>query len=149
MVESRTQGSRPRPRTPKESEAKDSPSEDRPSRSQGQECSRPRTQEQVFSKKKFFKNCFSGEKGLKILFQEISNCGKQKKVFANFPRGFWRFPKKFQRFKKQCCPRAEDRAIFEDLRLRGQGQELQNDCVLEDSTSGQNPRNSNNLASKC
>ena len=25
---------------------------------------------------------------------------KTKKVFANFPRGFWRFPTKFQRFKK-------------------------------------------------
>ena len=23
---------------------------------------------------------------------------KTKKVFANFPRGFWRFPTKFQRF---------------------------------------------------
>ena len=38
--------------TKKKSEAKDSLSEDRPSRSQGQECSRPRTQPQVFSKKK-------------------------------------------------------------------------------------------------
>ena len=25
---------------------------------------------------------------------------KTKKVFTNFPRGFWRFPTKFQRFKK-------------------------------------------------
>ena len=41
-VESRTQGSRPRPRTQKKSEAKDSLSEDRRSRGQGQECSRPR-----------------------------------------------------------------------------------------------------------
>ena len=41
-VESRTQGSRPRPRTQKKSEAKDSLSEDRHSRGQGQECSRPR-----------------------------------------------------------------------------------------------------------
>ena len=47
---------------------------------------------------------------------------KIKKVFANFLRGFWRFPTKFQLFKKYCCPRAEDRAIFEDLRLRGQSQ---------------------------
>ena len=54
-VESRTQGSRPRPRTQKKSEAKakDSPSEDRTSRGQG-----PRTQAQVFSKKKVFKNFF-------------------------------------------------------------------------------------------
>ena len=43
-VESRTQGSRPRPRTQKKSEAKakDSLSEDRTHRDQGQECSRPR-----------------------------------------------------------------------------------------------------------
>ena len=55
-VESRTQGSRPRPKTQKKSEAKvkDSLSEDRHSRGQGQECSRPRprTLEQVLSKKK-------------------------------------------------------------------------------------------------
>ena len=58
-VESRTQGSRPRPRTQKKSEAKDSLSEDRTSRGQGQECSRPRTQAQAFSqKKKVFKNFF-------------------------------------------------------------------------------------------
>ena len=47
-MESRTQGSRPRPRTPKKSEAKDSLSEDRTSRGQGQpfrgqNLSRPRT----------------------------------------------------------------------------------------------------------
>ena len=47
-VESRTQGSRPRPRTQKTSEAKDSLSEDRHSRGQGQPfrgqtLSRPRT----------------------------------------------------------------------------------------------------------
>ena len=43
-MESRTQGSRPRPRTQKKSEvkAKDSLSEDRHSRGQGQQCSRPR-----------------------------------------------------------------------------------------------------------
>ena len=51
---------------------------------------------------------------------------KAKKVFANFPRGFCSFPTKFQRLKKHCCPRAEDWAIFEDLRLRGQGQGLEN-----------------------
>ena len=49
-VESRTQGSRPR--TQKKSKAKDSLSEDRRSRGQEQECSRPRTQAQVLSKKK-------------------------------------------------------------------------------------------------
>ena len=53
-VESRTQGSRPRPKTEKKSEAKvkDSLSEDRHSRGKGQECSRPRTLAQVLSKKR-------------------------------------------------------------------------------------------------
>ena len=61
-VESRTQGSRPRPRTQKKSEAKakDRLSEDRHSRGQGQECSRPRTQPQVFCKKKGLQKSFSG-----------------------------------------------------------------------------------------
>ena len=52
-VESRTRGSKPRPRTQQKSEAKamDSLSEDRPSRGQGQDSSkpRPRTQAQAFS----------------------------------------------------------------------------------------------------
>ena len=78
-VESRTQGSRPRPRTQKNFEAKD-----RPSRGQGQA---PRTQTQVFSKKKVFK----------IFFQAI-------KVFKNFFSGdlYLRKPKKrsLQIFRK-------------------------------------------------
>ena len=63
-VESRTQNSRPRPRTQEKSEAKDSISEDRPSLGQGQECSRlrPRTEDTAASvlQKKVFKNFFSG-----------------------------------------------------------------------------------------
>ena len=51
-MESRTQGSRPRPRTQKSFEDK---TKDRPSRGQGQ---RPRTQTQVFSKKKRFSKFF-------------------------------------------------------------------------------------------
>ena len=62
-VESRTQGSRQRPRTQKKFEAKDSLSEDRTSRGQGHECSRPRprtedTGASVLLKKKVFKNIF-------------------------------------------------------------------------------------------
>ena len=61
-VESRTQGSRPRPRTQQNSEAKakDTLSEDRHSRGQGQECSRPRTKDTAASvlKKKFSKKLF-------------------------------------------------------------------------------------------
>ena len=63
-VESRTQGSRPRPRTQKNFEAKD-----KPSRGQGQGT---RTQAQVFSKKKVFKK----------IFQVISKLGLQKKFQA-------------------------------------------------------------------
>ena len=69
-VESRTQGSRPRPRTPKKSEAKakNSLSEDRTSRGQGQKClrPRPRTKDTGASvlqkrKKKGPQNFFSGD----------------------------------------------------------------------------------------
>ena len=57
----------------KKSEAKDSPSEERRSQGQGQECSRPRprTQKQVFSKKKGHPKIFSGDlqkKGLQNFF---------------------------------------------------------------------------------
>ena len=80
-VESRTQGSRPRTQKKSETKAKDSPS-----RGQG-----PRTQAQVFSKKKKkIAKIFSGDLQLR----------KTKNVFANFPRGFWRFPTRFQRYKK-------------------------------------------------
>ena len=65
-VESRTQGSRPRPRTQKKFEAKDSLSEDRPSRGQGQECSRPRPRtkdrrKRSPKKKKGLQKYFSGD----------------------------------------------------------------------------------------
>ena len=64
-VESRTEGSRPRPRTQKKSEAKDSLSENRPSRGQGQECSRPwpRTKDTATSvlQKRRSSNFFSGD----------------------------------------------------------------------------------------
>ena len=105
-MESRTQGSRPRPRTQKDFEAK---AKDRPSRGLGQG---PRTQTQVFSKKKGLQNFFqtisrerssknfSGEKGLqKFFFRRSLLEETKKKVFAEFPQGFWRFPTKFQRFK--------------------------------------------------
>ena len=49
---------------------------------QGQECSRPRTQAQVFCKKK----------GLHKKFLSDLQKRKTKMVFAKFPRGFWQFP---------------------------------------------------------
>ena len=82
-VESRTQGSRPRPRIQKKSEAKakDSLSEDRHSRGQGQECSRPRTQAQVLSKKK--------KKVFTKIFQAISTKKCFPKHFSSAPQNFY------------------------------------------------------------
>ena len=111
-MKSRTQGSRPRPKIqknprsrPRTALPRTDPLEakDRNARGQGQG---PRTQAQVFSQKKVFKK-FSGDL-------------QQKRL----PKFFFRRPTKFQQFKKRCCPRAEDRATFEDLRPRGQGQGL-------------------------
>ena len=84
-MESRTQGSRPR--TQNKSKAKDSFSEDRPSPGQGQKFSmpKPRTKEQVFSKKNFFQINFSGD---------LQNCGviiplwMQYRIYG-FPDFFW------------------------------------------------------------
>ena len=84
-MESRTQGSRPRPRTQKKSEAKDSLSEDRYSRGQGQECSRPRprtkdTSASALQKKK-------KKKGLPKIFRAISKKKRSsQKFFKRSPR---------------------------------------------------------------
>ena len=107
---------------------KDSPSENRPSRGQGQECSRPRprkidTSASVVQKKRLSKFFFrqsqkkTKKKGLQNFFQVFSS---KKRLSKNF---FMRYAK-VQQFKKKCCPRAEDRAIYEDLRHLGQGQGL-------------------------
>ena len=127
-VESRTQGSRPRPRTQKKSEAKakDSLSEDRHSRGQGQECSRPRPRTKDTSasalqkKKKGLHKNFSGDLQKKGLHKNFSS-DLHKKTFS---KKFFKRSAKFYQLKKYCCPRAEDRPIFEDLRPRGQGQGL-------------------------
>ena len=94
-VESRTQGSRPRPRTQKKSEAKakDSLSEDRYSRGQGQECSRPRTQAEVLSKlkKKVFTKIFQAIQKKKVfskIFQAISTKKRFPKNFSSAPQNF-------------------------------------------------------------
>ena len=112
-MESRTQSSRPRPRTQKNSRPRTAFSrtdtleaKDRNARGQGQG---PRTQAQVLSKKK--------KKVFTKIFQAIST----KKTLS---KKFFKRYTKFQQFKKYCCPRAEDRPIFEDLRPRGQGQGL-------------------------
>ena len=105
---------------------------------QGQTLSRPRprTQTQVFSKKKVFKNFFqaiSKKRSSKIFFQAISTWGNQKKVFAVFPQGFWRFPTKFGRFKNSAIlePRTGQfswtwgfEATAKDFKMCSRGQEL-------------------------
>ena len=128
-VQSRTQGSRPRPRTQKNPRPRPRTAfprtdtleaKDRNARGQG-----PWTHAQVLSKKKkkglqkFFSGDLQKKKGLhKNLSSDL-----HKKTFS---KKFFKRSTNFEQFKKYCCPRAEDRAIFEDLRPRGQGQGLQN-----------------------
>ena len=105
-VESRTQGSRPRPRTQKNPRPRIDPLE---AKDQGhrRKCS-PKKKVfknffQAISKKKGLQKFFSGEKGLqKIFFRRSLLEETTKKIFANFPQDFWRFPTKFQRFKNSA-----------------------------------------------
>ena len=95
-VESRTHGSRP---GPKAGLPRTDPLV--------AECSRPkpRTQALVFSKKRVFKKIFQAiskkqkqknkERGLQTIFSGDLRKRKIRKIFANFPRGFWLFPSKF------------------------------------------------------
>ena len=89
-MESRTRGSRPRPRTQKKPRTRPStalpktdPLEAKNKNTRGQG---PRTQAQVFSKKKVFK-----------FFIRRTPKQENKKIFANFLRGFWRFPTQFSK----------------------------------------------------
>ena len=78
-VESRTQGSRLRPKTQKKSEVKDSLSEDRHSRGQGQECSRPRTKDTSASALQKKKKKRSSQKFFR---RSPKNEKKKRKVFT-------------------------------------------------------------------
>ena len=139
-MESRTQGSGPRPRTQKNFEAK---AKDRPSRGQGhkRKCSLKQKQKKGLQKlylgerssKKFFRR----KRSSKIFFQAISTWGNQKRSFADFPQGFWRFPTKFQRFKNSAVLEPIQ-GNFRGLVLRLRGQGLQN--VF--STTSSRPRTS-------
>ena len=73
------------------------------------------------NKKKGLHKNFSGvlqkKKGLhKNFSSDLHKKTFSKKLFKRFT--------KFSPFKRYCCPRAEDRPIFEDLRPRSQGQGL-------------------------
>ena len=116
-MESRTQGSRPRPRTQKKSEAKDSLSEERHFRGQGQECTTKIFQ--AISKKK-------KKKVFTKIFQAIST--KQR-----FPKNFSSAPQNFNDSKNSAVlePRQANFRGLEASRPRPRTSK----CVLKDSTS--------------
>ena len=139
-MESRTQRSRPRTQKKSEAKGKDSLFEGRPSRGQGQECSRPRprTQAQVFSKKKVLKNFFqaiSKKNVFKIFFLAFSS----KKRLLKF---FFRRSTNFQQFKKSAVlePRTANFRGLEASRSRTSKCVLEAKVVLEDSASVRNTR---------
>ena len=117
-VESRTQGSRPRPRTQKKSEAKDSLSEDRHSRGQGQECSRPRTKDTSASalqnkkKKKGLHKNFSGDLKKKKVFTKIFQVISTKKRFL---KNFSSAPQNFNNSKNTAVLEPRGQANFRGL----------------------------------
>ena len=94
---------------------------------QGQTLLRPRTgmleakdtSASVLRKKRSSKIFFtrSQKKKSSKVFQAFSN----KKRFL---KSFFQAIYKISTIQKKCCPRAEDRAIFEDLRPRGKGLDL-------------------------
>ena len=77
-------------------------------------------------KKKVLQKLFQAKKVFKNFFPAISTWGNQNKGLCRFSARFKAFSNKISAIKKWCCPRAEDRAIFEVLRLGGQDQGLQN-----------------------
>ena len=126
-VESRTQGSRPGPRTQEKSEAKakDSLSEDRNSRGQGQECSRPKTKDTSAS---------ALQKKKKGLHKNFSSDLQKKR----FPENFSSAPQNFTNSKNSASS-SRGQAIFRGLeasRPRTSKCVLEAKDVLEDSTSG-------------
>ena len=123
-VESRTQGSRPRPRTQKNPRPRTAfprtdtlEAKDRNARGQGQG---PRTQAQVLSKKK---------KVFTKIFQAFSKKKKKKKVFTKI---FQAISTK-TRFPKNSSSRGQ--ANFRGLEA-SRPRPRTSKCVLEDSTSG-------------
>ena len=138
-VESRTQGSRPRPRTQKTSEAKDSLSKDRHSRGQEQECSRPRTKDtsasalkKKRSSQKFFKRSLKKRSSQKFFRQS-----PQKNVFQKIFQALH----KILTIQKILLSLNQGQANFRGLeasrpRPRTSKCVLEAKDALEDSTSG-------------
>ena len=143
-VESRTQGSRPRPRTQKKSEAKvkDSLSEDRHSRGQGQECSRPRprtkdTSASALQKKKGLHKNFSGD-------LQINKTRSSQKFFKRSPlknvfQKIFQALHKILTFQKIVLSSSREQANFRGLEASrprtSPSRPRTSKCVLEDSTS--------------
>ena len=130
-VESRTQGSRPRPRTQKdfEAKAKTDPLEAKAKNTDASVLLKKKRSSKIFFrrfKKKVFKIFFQVKNVSKNFFQAICILGETKKRSLQI---FRKVSGVFQRNfngSKIVLSLSEDRAIFEDLRLRGQSQELQN-----------------------
>ena len=72
-------------------------------------------------KKGLHKNFSSDLPKKKRSSQKFFKRSPQKNVFQ---KNFSSASQNFNNSKKKCCPRAEDRPIFEDLRPQGQGQGL-------------------------
>ena len=127
-VESRTQGSRPRPRTQKKSETKvkDSPSKDRPSQAQRQECSRLRPRTKDTGDKRSPKN-----RSKNFFFQAISNKTKnfqaisKKTVFKNIFQAIY----KILTIQKIVLPLSRGQGNFRGLEA---SRPRTSRCVLED-----------------
>ena len=129
--ESRTQGLKPtpRPRTQKNFEAK---AKGRPSRGQGQV---PRTQTQVFSKKKVFKNLFQAKKVFKNFFSGDLYLRKLKKRSLKiFRKVSGVFPRNFNS-SKIVLSSSRGLGNFRGLEA-SRPRPRTSKCGLEDSTSG-------------
>ena len=84
--------------------------------SRGQTLSRPRTGMFDAKAKDIRRKCSPKKKGLQNFFR------RSQKIFSRFLACF----NKISTLQKIVLSSPEDKAIFEDLRLRGQGQGLQN-----------------------
>ena len=143
-MESRTQGSRPRPRTQKKSEAKDSLSGNRHSRGQGQEYSRPRTGMLEAKDQGHKRKCSPKKK--KRSSQKFFKRSPQKHVFQKI---FQALPK-ILTIQKIVLSSSRGQANFRGLeasrsRPRTSKCVLEAKDVLEDSTSVIQFRNNENL----
>ena len=137
-MESRTQGSRPKPSTQKKSEAKakDSLSEDRHSRGQGQKCSRPRprtkdTSASALQKKKRSSQKIFGRspKKKKRSSQKFFRRSPQKNVQKIFQALH-----KILTIQKLVLSSSRGQANFRGLEA-SRPRPRTSKCVLEDSTS--------------